>query len=122
VQSHEPDRVRQADQISGQLLLHTTTHLSNTTHVPQDVPVQTSTQDLSGEPEIVIEPKPEWKCRLAKTLIPTPKKEGKKTPGKKTKSRRTTKKQTNKEKKTKYIELLQGDGNERTRIQVKVSC
>ena len=121
MQWHEPDRVRQADQISGQPLPHTTTHLSDTTQVPRDVPIQISTQDLSGEPEIAVQPKPEWKCRQAKTLIPTPKKKKQKT-GKKTRYRKTAKKQTDKEQTTKYIELLQGDGKERTRVQIKVSC
>jgi hypothetical protein len=95
--------------------------LSSTTEVPQDVPAQTSTQVVYGKPEIDIEPKPDWKCRYPKDLIPTSKKEPDKKPKKKPKYQRKTTK-LNKEKKMKFIGLLQGVGNQRSRIRVKVRC
>jgi len=77
----------------------------------QTISTSTSTQFVYVEPQIVIQPKADWKTRYPKDLIPKSKK---KPIGK-------TRKQTGKEQKTKFIGLLQGVGNQRSRIKVKVN-
>jgi hypothetical protein len=90
-------------------------------HISAHISTSTSTQVVYVEPEVVIHPKPDWKSRYPKDLIPKPKQEAKRKLGKTPKHQRKTRRQIDKEMKIKIIGLLQGVGSQRTQIKVKVS-
>jgi hypothetical protein len=77
----------------------------------QTVLVPLTTEVLYGEPEIVVQPKKDWKTRYSKDLILKPKKEANGKP----------RQQSEEEQKTKFIGLLQGVGDQRSRITTKVN-
>ncbi|CAF1052900.1 unnamed protein product [Rotaria sp. Silwood1] len=120
-QLNESDRVTQADQISVDTSISTSTHLSKTTEVLQIVLSQTTTQYSYEKPEIVIQPKQDWNPRYPKDLIIKPTNEAYKNLQVKRKYRRKTNKRMNKKEQRKFIGLLQGVGNQRSHIQVKVA-
>ncbi|CAF3439913.1 unnamed protein product [Rotaria sp. Silwood1] len=120
-QLNESDRVTQADQISVDTSISTSTHLSKTTEILQIVLSQTTTQYSYEKPEIVIQPKQDWNPRYPKDLIIKPTNEAYKNLQVKRKYRRKTNKRMNKKEQRKFIGLLQGVGNQRSHIQVKVA-
>jgi hypothetical protein len=106
---NESDRVTEADQIRVQTSPATLTLLSNTS-----APAPSLTPVLYGNPEISTHPKQNWNSRYPTDLISKPKKQVKQNLGEK------QRKKGNKEKEIQFIGLLQGVGNQRSRIQVKV--
>lgn len=90
MESNETNYFSETDQNSIDVQPPASTHLSNTTQVPEITSVITPTQLPCNAPKILIQPKPEWHCRTMKDLGEN------------------------------RIPLLAGQGPQRTLIQVKV--
>lgn len=74
------------------------------------------------EPTITVQPKSDWKSRYPKDLILKPKIKSQRQPKKGSKRKRNTRKQIKKIGDTISIGLLQGVGNQRSLIELKVNC